>query len=144
MHLLLPFDIVAVESRVPQSAFGVSPTSERAVRYAFEVFGRHDDLSVTAVELSAESISLEENLGMADIRSIATELDADAEVSQYSVTDVDSMASLRRAILNIVEAEGVDTVVMGYGSESFADTAFSGSTPARILEDRDVPVVLVP
>uniref|UniRef100_UPI0025E672EC alpha-hydroxy-acid oxidizing protein n=1 Tax=uncultured Halovibrio sp. TaxID=985049 RepID=UPI0025E672EC len=63
MHLLLPFDIVPVESRVPQSAFGVSPTSERAVRYAFEVFGRHDDLSVTAVELSAETISLEDYVG---------------------------------------------------------------------------------
>ena len=48
MHLLLPFDIVPVETQVPQSAFGVTPASERAVRYAFDVFGGQGDLQVTA------------------------------------------------------------------------------------------------
>ncbi|SDX58846.1 universal stress protein [Halobellus clavatus] len=144
MHLLLPFDIVPVESRVPQSAFGVSPTSERAVRYAFEVFGRHDDLSVTAVELSAETISLEENLGVADIRSLANERDVDADIRQHSVTDVDSMASLREEILDIVETEDVDAVVMGYEEASFDDAAFAGSTVEQVLAERGVPVVLVP
>ncbi|MFB6091023.1 MAG: universal stress protein [Halobellus sp.] len=144
MHLLLPFDIVPVESRVPQSAFGVSPASERAVRYTFDVFGGRDDLRVTAVELSAETISLEENLGVAEIRSMAAERGVDAEIRQHSVTDVESMAALREEILDIVGSESVDTVVMGYEDESFDDAAFSGSTPARILEERDVPVVLVP
>ena len=73
MHLLLPFDIVPVETQVPQSAFGVTPASERAVRYAFDVFGVRGDLQVTAVELSTETISLEENLGVAEIQSIADE-----------------------------------------------------------------------
>jgi hypothetical protein len=38
MDLLLPFDIVPVDSRVPQGALGVAPTSERAIRYALGVF----------------------------------------------------------------------------------------------------------
>ncbi|MFB6250113.1 MAG: universal stress protein [Halobellus sp.] len=144
MHLLLPFDIVPVESRVPQSTFGVSPTSERAVRYAFEVFGDQDDLRVTAVELSAETISLQENLGVADIRSLAAEQGVDAEIRQHSVTEISSMASLRQEILGIVEADDVDTVVVGYEEASFDDAAFTGSTIERVLEERGVPVVLVP
>ncbi|RLM90117.1 hypothetical protein D3D02_04875 [Halobellus sp. Atlit-38R] len=144
MHLLLPFDIVPVETQVPQSAFGVTPASERAVRYAFDVFGGRGDLQVTAVELSTETISLEENLGVAEVRSIADEEGVDADVSKHSVTDVGSMAALLREILDIVERGDVDTVVMGYEDGSFADAAFSGSTPDRILEERSVPVVLVP
>ncbi|RLM59683.1 universal stress protein [Halobellus sp. Atlit-31R] len=144
MHLLLPFDIVPVESQVPQSAFGVTPASERAVRYAFDVFGGRDGLEVTAIELSTETISLEENLGVAEIRSIATEVGVDADVAKHSVIGVDSMAALRAEILDVVDSEDVDTVVMGYRDGSFADAAFSGSTPERILETRGVPVVLVP
>ncbi|OYR42209.1 hypothetical protein DJ82_03115 [Halorubrum sp. Ib24] len=144
MHVLLPFDIVPVDSRVPQSAFGFSPTSERAVNYALETFGTHDQLEVTAIHLSADSIDLEENIGAADIRRLAEELDVSVEVSIESVTDVGSMAEVRQRILSIVERSDIDTVVIGYTEDSFIDSVFSDSTPQQILEQEHCPVVFVP
>jgi nucleotide-binding universal stress UspA family protein len=144
MNLLIPFDIVPTDSQVPQDAFGVAPASERAVRYAFETYGRHDDLRVTAVHLSTDTIGLEENIGAAEMRAIADELGVDSEISVHSVQGVDSMADLRREVLELVETTDVETVVMGYEEESFADAVFSGSTPERVLEEQNIPVVLVP
>lgn len=144
MHLLIPFDIVPVDSRVPQNALGVAPASERAIRYAFETYGRHDDLRVTAVQLSTDTIDLEENIGAAEMRAIADDLGVTADVSVHSVQDVDSMAALRQEILDLVAGGAVDTVVIGYEEQSFGEAVFSGSTPERILEERDTPVVLVP
>ncbi|MBB6644859.1 universal stress protein [Halobellus ruber] len=144
MHLLIPFDIVPTDSRVPQDAFGVAPASERAIRYAFETYGRHDELRVTAVSLSTDAIDLEENLGAADIRSIADELDVNAEVSVHSVQDADSIEALQREVLDLIGTDGVDAVVMGYEEDTFADAVFAGSTPERVLEERATPVVLVP
>ncbi|WP_311172051.1 universal stress protein [Halobellus ordinarius] len=144
MRLLIPFDIVPVETQVPQSAFGVAPASERAVRYALEIFGDHDDLEIIAVQLTADTIDLEENMGVAEMRKIADELGANAEISMHSVQDLESMADLRQEILDIVAQEDIETVVMGYEEDSFADAMFTGSTPEQILEERKTPVVLVP
>ncbi len=144
MNLLIPFDIVPIESQVPQDAFGVAPASERATRYAFETFGRHDDLRVTAVHLATDTIDLEENLGAAEMRAIADDLGVDAEVSVHSVQGIDSIEELQREVLDLVETADIETVVLGYEEDSFADAVFSGSTPERILEERDTPVVLVP
>lgn len=144
MHLLIPFDITPTDSRVPQDAFGVAPASERAIRYAFETYGRHEELRVTAVHLSTDAIDLEENLGAAEIRAIADELGVDAQVSIHSVRDVDSIDALQQSVLDLVETTDVEAVVMGYEEDSFADAVFSGSTPERILEERATPVVLVP
>lgn len=143
MRLLIPFDIVPVDTRVPQSALGVAPASERAIRYALDVVG-DDEVQVTALHFATETIDLEENMGAAEIRMIADKLGVAADVDIHSVQDVDSMAGLREEILRVVEEEGIDTVVMGYEDRSFADSVFSESTPARILEDQDTPVVLVP
>ena len=144
MHILLPFDIVPVESQVPQSAFGFSPTSERAVKYALETYGAHDPLEVTAIHLSADSIDLEENIGATDIRRLADELNVSAEVMIESVTDVESMSEVRQKILTIVRESDIDTVVIGYTEDSFIDSVFSDSTPQQILEREDCPVVFVP
>ena len=144
MNLLIPFDIVPTDSQVPQDAFGVAPASERAVRHAFETYGRHDDLRVTAVHLSTDTIGLEENIGAAEMRAIADELGVDPEISVHSVQGVDSMADLRREVIELVETTDVETVVMGYEEESFTDAVFSGSTPERVLEEQHIPVVLVP
>lgn len=141
MHVLVAFDIVPVESRVP---FGVTPASERAIEYTLEVFGTHEGLSVTAVQLSTETIDLEENVGVAEIRSMADELGVSAEIEGHSVRGADSMAELRGEILEFVERADVDTVVLGYEERSFVESVFSGSTPDEILEKRGVPVVLVP
>jgi nucleotide-binding universal stress UspA family protein len=144
MHLLIPFDLVPTDSQVPQDAFGVAPASERAIRYAFETYGCHGDLRVTAVHLATDTIDLEENLGAADMRAIADDLGVDAEVSVHSVQGVDSMASLQQEVLDLVETTDVETVVVGYEEDSFADAVFSGSTPERVLEEQNTPVVLVP
>lgn len=144
MHLLIPFDIVPTDSRVPQDAFGVAPASERAIRYAFETYGREDDLRVTAVHLSTDAIDLEENLGAAEIRAIADESGVTAEVSIHSVRGAGSIEELQREVLDLIETADVETVVMGYEEDSFADAVFAGSTPERILAERNVPVVLVP
>jgi nucleotide-binding universal stress UspA family protein len=144
MHLLLPFDIVPTDSQVPQDAFGVAPASERAIRYAFETYGRHDDLRVTALHLSTDAIDLEENLGAAEMRAIADELGVDVDISVHSAQGVDSVEDVQREALDLVETAGVETVVMGYEDGSFDDAIFSGSTPQRLLEEQHVPVVLVP
>lgn len=144
MHILLAFDIVPVDSQVPQSAFGFSPSSERAVNYALEAYGAHDQLDVTAIHLSADSIDLEENIGAADIRRRAEELDVTVDVTIESVTDVESMTEVRRRVLNIVEQSDIDTVVIGYTEKSFLDSVFSSSTPNQILEREACPVVFVP
>jgi nucleotide-binding universal stress UspA family protein len=144
MHILLPFDIVPVDSRIPQSAFGFSPSSERAVEYALEAYGAHDQLEVTAIHLSADSIDLEENIGAADIENLAENLNVSVDVTVESVTDVESMSETRQRILDIVEQSDIDTVVIGYTEDSFIDSVFSNSTPQRILERDECPVVLVP
>ena len=143
MHILLPFDLVPADSRVPQDAFDVTPASERAIRYAFETYGRHE-LAVTTIHLTTDTIDLEENLGAAEIRSIAEELGVSIEVSIHSVRDVDSLEALQAEILDFLATADVETVVVGYEPSSFDDVVFSGSTPARILDECSVPVVLVP
>jgi nucleotide-binding universal stress UspA family protein len=144
MHILFPFDIVPVDSRVPQSAFGFSPSSERAVKYALEAYCEHDHLEVTAIHLSADSIDLEENIGGADIERLADESDVSVDVTIKSVTDFDSMGEIRQEILDIVEETDIDTVVIGYTEDSFLDSVFSNSTPHQILERKECPVVFVP
>ena len=144
MHILLPFDIVPVDSQVPQSAFGFSPSSERVVEYALDAYGAHDGLEVTAIHLSADSIDLEENIGAVDIERMADERDADVDVRVESVTDVESMGEIRQKMLDVVEGSDIDTAVIGYAEESFLDSVFSESTPQRILEEHDCPVVFVP
>jgi nucleotide-binding universal stress UspA family protein len=144
MHILLPFDIVPVDSRVPQSAFGFSPSSDRAVRYALEAFGTHEPLEVTAIHLSADSIDLEENIGKADIERLAADLDVSVEPRIESVTDITSMSEVRQKIIDIVEEADIDTVVIGYTEDSFQKSVFSNSTPQQILEREACPVVFVP
>lgn len=144
MHILLPFDIVPVDSQVPQAAFGFSPPSERAVEYTLEAFGAHDKLEVTAIHLSAESIDLEENIGAADIRRLADELDVSVEVTVESVTDVESMSEIRQKMLAVVRNSDIDTVVIGYSEDAFSDSVFADSTPHQILEREECPVVFVP
>ena len=144
MHLLIPFDLVATDSRVPQDAFDVDPASERAIRYAFETYGDAAALEVTAIHLRTDTIDLEENLGAAEIQSIADELDVSVDISIHSVRDADSLEALQSAVLEFIDSSDVDTVVVGYESDSFDDVVFSGSTPARILDECAVPVVLVP
>jgi nucleotide-binding universal stress UspA family protein len=144
MHLLIAFDVVPIDSQVPQSALGVAPASERAIRYAFDVYGGQDDLEVTAVHFATDTIDLEENMGAAEMRAIADEMGVTVDVSIHSVQDVASMEALRQEILDLVAETDVEAVVMGYEDQSFADAVFSGSTPERLLEERGVPVVLVP
>lgn len=144
MHILLAFDIVPVDSQVPQSAFGFSPSSERVVEYALEAYGTHDRLEVTAIHLSTDSIDLEENIGAADIERTADDLNVSVEVTIESVTDVESMGEIRRRMLDIVRESAIDTVVMGYNEKSFIDSVFTDSTPQQILESEGCPVVFVP
>ena len=144
MNLLIPFDIVPTESQVPQDAFGVAPASERAIRYAFGTYGRTDDLQVTAVNLATDTIDLEENLGAAEMRAIADTLEVDVEIAVHSMQGVDSIEALQREVLDLVDTADIDTVVMGYEEDSFADAVFLGSTPERLLEEQHTPVVLVP
>jgi nucleotide-binding universal stress UspA family protein len=144
MHILIPFDIVPVDSQVPQSAFGFSPSSERVVEYALEAYGGHDHLDVTAIQLSTNSISLEENIGAADIRALADDFGVSVDVTIESVQDAESMSEIRRKMLGIVEQSDIDTVLVGYAEDAFADSIFSQSTPQQILEREECPVVFVP
>lgn len=144
MHVLIPFDIVPVESRVPQSAFGFAPVSKNAVKYALDVYGTDGDLRITAAQLSTDTISLEENIGAAKIRSLADEMNVSVTVEIHSMQNVDSQAAIRDEIAKIVEREDIDTVVMGYGEDPFAEAEFQRSTAHAVLQNHDTPVVLVP
>jgi nucleotide-binding universal stress UspA family protein len=141
MHILIPFDIVPVSGRVP---FGVAPVSERAVRYALEVFGAHDDARITAVHLGADASDLPNEIAASEIESIASEEDLSIETAIHELEGRDSMDAIRNGILDIVENEDVDAVVMGYEEKSFVDELFHESTANRVLSEYAIPVVLVP
>lgn len=144
MHVLIPFDIVETETTVPQAVYGVAPVSERAIRYTYETLGGDEEFRVTAVHLSTDTISLEENMGAAEMRAIADEMGVPVEVEIHSVQDADTMAELRRTVVDLVGEGDIDTVVMGYGEASFDEAAFTESTPHAILEEEETPVLFVP
>ncbi len=141
MHVLIPFDIVPVSERVP---FGVAPASERAVRYALDAFGPHDDVQVTAVHLARSGDELPGTIGASEIEAMAAEGDVDVETDVRTIEGADSMAAIRAGILDILEETDVDVVVMGYEEKSFVDSVFQDSTANRVLKSHGVPVTLVP
>lgn len=141
MHVLIPFDIVPVSGRVP---FGVAPASERAVRYALSVFGPHPESRITAVHLGEDATDTPNEIARSEIESLAEEEGVSIDAAIRELDEGESMEAIRQGILDIVEAEAVDTVVMGYEKKSFVDELFQESTANRVLETQDVPVVLVP
>jgi nucleotide-binding universal stress UspA family protein len=141
MHVLIPFDIVPVSRRVP---FGVAPASERAVRYAIDVFGPRGDTEITAIHLTSDEGALPENIGTSEIERMAREQDIPVETDVHVLEQTGSMDAIRAGILDIVDSEDIDAVVMGYEEKSFVEEVFHESTANRILERHDIPVTLVP
>lgn len=141
MHVLIPFDIAPVSERVP---FGVAPASERAVGYALEAFGPHEDVRITAIHLAHAGDELPANIGASEIESMAGERDVSVRTDVRTLEDADSMAAIREAILSIVAELDVDVVVMGYEERSFAESVFHESTADKVLDAHGIPVTLVP
>lgn len=141
MHVLVPFDIVPASKRVP---YGVAPVSKRAIQYAIDVFGPHDDARLTAVHLTEDATDLPANVGTSEIESMVEGADVAVETEVRTLENADSMPAIRERIVDLVDELDADTVVVGYEERSFVDEVFQERTPSRVLESQDVPVVLVP
>ena len=123
--------------------FGLSSSSKRAAEYAVSTFGPRGDVSITIVHLTEEGKGPSE-----EAIENSIELDEDNEVELNveirSFEDELSKEKVRRSIYDITEEMEFDTVVMGYEQKSFFDELLNETTAERLLEERGVPVVLVP
>lgn len=137
MRVLVPFDVA-------------SP-GERAARYAVSSFGPRGDTRITAVHLTEESLADEnkrpsEKTIASVIESFEEEYGVEVELDVI-IRTLDgefSKEKVRTNICRITDEVGADTVVMGYEEKTFFDDLLNESTAERILEDSEVPVVLVP
>lgn len=129
MHVLVPF--------------GLSPASKRAAGYAVSTFGPRDDVSITVVHLAEEGKGPSEEAIENSIESEEKE-DVDLSVDIRRFDEELSKEKIRRIIRDITSEMEFDTVVMGYEQKSFFDDMLNETTAERLLEDRGVPVVLVP
>ncbi|MFP4187971.1 MAG: universal stress protein [Halobacteriales archaeon] len=130
MHVLIPFD--------------VAPVSERAARYAVSSFGALDDLRITAVHLTEGDRSISEETVADTIESLGDDEGVDVSAEIIHMEGAASKEKVREAVYRIARETDVDTVVMGYEQKSVFDDVFGESTAERILENLDIPVVLVP
>jgi nucleotide-binding universal stress UspA family protein len=130
MHILIPFD--------------VAPVSERAARYAVSSFGGLDDLRITAVHLTEGDESVSEGTVADTIESLGEEEGVEVSAEIIHMEGAESREKVREAVYRIARETDIDTVVMGYEQKSVFDDVFGESTAERILENLDVPVVLVP
>lgn len=137
MRVLVPFDVA-------------SP-GERAARYAVSNFGPRGDASITAVHLTEESLAEEDKRPSEDaiasvIESFEDEYEVNVELDVLirTVEGDFTKEKVRRNICEMTDEVGADTVVMGYEEKTFFDELLNESTAERILEDSEVPVVLVP
>lgn len=123
--------------------FGLTSASKRAAEYAVSTFGPRGDVSITVVHLTEEGKGPSEE----DIESTvdsAAEHDVELNVDIRSFEDELSREKIRRSIYDITEEVEFDTVVMGYEQKSFFDDLLNDTTAERLLEERNLPVVLVP
>ena len=123
--------------------FGLTPASKRAARYAVSTFGALEDVSITVVHLKEEGKGPSEE----DIENTVlseAEHEVDLNIDLRSFEDELSREKVRRTIHEIIGEGDYDTVVMGYEQKSFFDDMLNETTAERLLEERDLPVVLVP
>jgi nucleotide-binding universal stress UspA family protein len=130
MHILIPFD--------------VGPVSELAARYAVSNFGARDDVHITAVHLTEGEKSVSEETVADNIESLGEEHGVEINAEILSMEEADSKENVRKTVYRIADETDIDTVVMGYEQKSVFDEVFHESTADRILENLDIPVVLVP
>lgn len=123
--------------------FGLTSASKRAAEYAVSTFGPRGDVSITIVHLTEEGKGPSEE----DIESTvdsAAEHDVELNVDIRRYEDELSREKIRKSIYDITEEIEFDTVVMGYEQKSFFDDLLNDTTAERLLEERNLPVVLVP
>ncbi|MDZ7687994.1 MAG: universal stress protein [Halobacteriales archaeon] len=131
MHVLIPF--------------GLSSSSKRAAHYAVSTFGPRGDLSMTVVHLTEEGKGPSEDaIENTVLEEYDGEYEIDLNVEIRSFDDELSKEMVRRSIRDITEEMEFDTVVMGYEQKSFFDELLNETTAERLLDERGVPVVLVP
>jgi len=123
--------------------FGLTSASKRAAEYAVSTFGPRDDVSVTVVHLTEEGKGPSEEEIANTVMSDA-EYDIELNVEIRSYDDELSKEKIRGSIYDITDEEDFDTVVMGYQQKSFFDDLLNETTAERLLEERGLPVVLVP
>ena len=75
--------------------------------------------------MATDTIDLGENLGAAEVQTIADDLEVGSEVS---VPGVDSVTELQRGVPDLVGTGDIETVVLRYEADSFAGTVLLGST----------------
>jgi nucleotide-binding universal stress UspA family protein len=123
--------------------FGLTSASKRAAEYAVSTFGPSGDVSITVVHLTEEGKGPSEEEIANTVMSDA-EHDIELNVDIRSYDDELSKEKVRRSIYDITEENDFDTVVMGYEQKSFFDDLLNETTAERLLEERNLPVVLVP
>ena len=122
--------------------FGLTSASKRAAEYAVSTFGPRGDVEITVVHLTEEDKGPSEEAlaNTVDLKGYDIELKVEIRSFEGEL----SKAKVRKSIHDITEEMEFDTVVMGYEQKSFFDDLLNETTAERLLEERDVPVVLVP
>jgi len=123
--------------------FGLTSASKRAAEYAVSTFGPRGDVSITIVHLTEEGKGPSEEDIEGTVDS-AAEHDVELNVDIRRYEDELSREKIRRSIYDLTEETEFDTVVMGYEQKSFFDDLLNDTTAERLLEERNLPVVLVP
>ena len=123
--------------------FGLTSASKRAAEYAVSTFGPRGDVSITIVHLTEEGKGPSEEDIEGTVDS-AAEHDVELNVDIRRYEDELSREKIRKSIYDITEEIEFDTVVMGYEQKSFFDDLLNDTTAERLLEERNLPVVLVP
>lgn len=129
MHVIIPF--------------GLSSASKRAARYAVSTFGPRGDVTITVVHLKEKGKGpTEEDIANTVLSDAEYEVDLNVDIRSFE--DELSREKIRESIYDITGEGDFDTVVMGYEQKSFFDEMLNETTAERLLEERDLPVVLVP
>ncbi|MCU4752835.1 universal stress protein [Halobacteria archaeon AArc-curdl1] len=130
MNILVPFDI--------------QPVSERAVRATLELFGDREDVHVVATHIS-DAKADPARIAANEIESLGDNYEASVEAEVRLIEgDPSSKAVIRKAITDIVESEEIDLVILGYESKSLFDRVLESDTTERLLQNHEIPVLLVP
>lgn len=131
MHVLVPMD--------------PSECSHRALEYAVELATLRGD-TVDVVHYTDSRDEQTEQL-VEDAEATLADADIDGEVTVVSdvrLSDPRPSSHIGRRILKLVDSEGYDQVVLGHHGTGLVGKFILGSTVETVIENADVPTVVVP
>ena len=130
MNILVPFE--------------VQPVSERAVRAALELFGNRSDVRIVATHIS-DTETDPARIAANEVEKLGENYEASVKAEVRLIEEnPKSKAVIRKTITDVVEAEEIDLVVLGYESKSLFDRVLESDTTERLLQKHEIPVLLVP